>query len=65
MRLYAVLVYLFLYTPIAIIALFSFNAGRHASDKGHQQCKRPTGGVTGWLVGERLLHVSENARSSS
>ena len=31
MRLYAVCVYLFLYTPIAIIALFSFNAGRHAS----------------------------------
>jgi spermidine/putrescine transport system permease protein len=31
MRLYVILVYLFLYTPIAIIALFSFNAGRHAS----------------------------------
>lgn len=31
MRVYAVCVYLFLYTPIAIIALFSFNAGRHAS----------------------------------
>ncbi len=31
MRLYAAFVYLFLYTPIAIIALFSFNAGRHAS----------------------------------
>jgi spermidine/putrescine transport system permease protein len=31
MRLYAVCVYLFLYAPIAIIALFSFNAGRHAS----------------------------------
>ncbi|MFQ5567014.1 MAG: ABC transporter permease, partial [Paracoccaceae bacterium] len=31
MRIYAVCVYLFLYTPIAIIALFSFNAGRHAS----------------------------------
>ena len=31
MRLYAIFVYLFLYTPIAIIALFSFNAGRHAS----------------------------------
>ena len=31
MRIYAVIVYLFLYTPIAIIALFSFNAGRHAS----------------------------------
>lgn len=31
MRLYAICVYLFLYTPIAIIALFSFNAGRHAS----------------------------------
>ncbi|MEM1432328.1 MAG: ABC transporter permease [Pseudomonadota bacterium] len=32
MRIYALSVYLFLYTPIAIIALFSFNAGRHASD---------------------------------
>ncbi len=32
MRLYAIAVYLFLYTPIAIIVLFSFNAGRHASD---------------------------------
>lgn len=32
MRLYALVVYLFLYTPIAIIVLFSFNAGRHASD---------------------------------
>lgn len=31
MRAYAICVYLFLYTPIAIIALFSFNAGRHAS----------------------------------
>ena len=31
MRLYSLCVYLFLYTPIAIIALFSFNAGRHAS----------------------------------
>jgi len=32
MRLYAIAIYLFLYTPIAIIVLFSFNAGRHASD---------------------------------
>lgn len=32
MRLYATIVYLFLYTPIALIVLFSFNAGRHASD---------------------------------
>ena len=32
MRLYAIAVYLFLYAPIAIIVLFSFNAGRHASD---------------------------------
>lgn len=31
MRLYSLCVYLFLYTPIAIIAIFSFNAGRHAS----------------------------------
>jgi spermidine/putrescine transport system permease protein len=32
MRLYALVVYLFLYFPIGIIVLFSFNAGRHASD---------------------------------
>lgn len=32
MRLYAALVYLFLYAPIALIVLFSFNAGRHAAD---------------------------------
>jgi len=32
MRLYAIAVYLFLYIPIGIIVLFSFNAGRHASD---------------------------------
>ena len=32
MRLYAIAVYLFLYIPIAVIVLFSFNAGRHASD---------------------------------
>jgi len=32
MRAYAIAVYLFLYTPIGIIVLFSFNAGRHASD---------------------------------
>ena len=32
MRFYATLVYLFLYVPIGIIVLFSFNAGRHASD---------------------------------
>ncbi len=31
MRIYAILVYLFLYIPIGIIALFSFNAGRHAA----------------------------------
>jgi len=32
MRLYALTVYLFLYIPIGVIVLFSFNAGRHASD---------------------------------
>lgn len=32
MRLYALVVYLFLYIPIGIIVLFSFNAGRHASE---------------------------------
>ena len=31
MRIYAAAVYLFLYIPIGVIALFSFNAGRHAS----------------------------------
>lgn len=31
MRIYSLLVYVFLYTPIAIIALFSFSAGRSAS----------------------------------
>ena len=31
MRIYALAVYLFLYIPIGIIALFSFNAGRHAT----------------------------------
>jgi len=30
-RAYAIAVYLFLYIPIAIIAVFSFNAGRHAA----------------------------------
>ncbi len=32
MRFYALLVYLFLYVPIGVIVLFSFNAGRHASE---------------------------------
>jgi spermidine/putrescine transport system permease protein len=32
MRIYAIAVYMFLYIPIGIIVLFSFNAGRHASD---------------------------------
>ncbi|MCZ6883747.1 MAG: ABC transporter permease, partial [Gammaproteobacteria bacterium] len=32
MRIYAICVYLFLYVPIGIIVLFSFNAGRHASE---------------------------------
>ena len=32
MKIYAIAVYLFLYIPIGIIVLFSFNAGRHASD---------------------------------
>jgi spermidine/putrescine transport system permease protein len=32
MRIYAACVYLFRYTPIAIIALFSFSAGRNASE---------------------------------
>ncbi len=31
MRLYAIAAYLFLYIPIGIIVLFSFNAGKHAS----------------------------------
>jgi spermidine/putrescine transport system permease protein len=31
MRLYALAIYLFLYLPIAVIAIFSFNAGTHAS----------------------------------
>jgi len=32
MRLYSIAVYLFLYVPIGIIVLFSFNSGRHAAD---------------------------------
>ena len=32
MQIYAIFVYLFLYVPIGIIVLFSFNAGRHASE---------------------------------
>lgn len=32
MRLYTIATYLFLYVPIGIIVLFSFNSGRHASD---------------------------------
>ena len=32
MRLFSIAVYLFLYVPIGIIVLFSFNSGRHASD---------------------------------
>lgn len=32
MRIYSIIVYLFLYVPIGIIVLFSFNSGRHASD---------------------------------
>jgi spermidine/putrescine transport system permease protein len=32
MRLYSFTVYLFLYVPIGIIVLFSFNSGRHAAD---------------------------------
>ena len=32
LRLYSIAVYLFLYVPIGIIVLFSFNSGRHASD---------------------------------
>ena len=32
MRIYSLAVYLFLYIPIGVIVLFSFNAGRHASD---------------------------------
>ncbi len=32
LRIYSIFVYLFLYVPIGIIVLFSFNAGRHASD---------------------------------
>src|SRR5262245_49666335 len=32
MRIYAIFVYLFLYAPLGVIALFSFSAGRSASD---------------------------------
>ena len=32
MRIYAALIYLFLYSPIALIVAFSFNAGKYAMD---------------------------------
>ncbi len=32
MRIYSIATYLFLYVPIGIIVLFSFNSGRHAAD---------------------------------
>jgi len=32
MRAYAIAVYVFLYAPIALIVLFSFNSGNNASD---------------------------------
>lgn len=32
MRIYAALIYFFLYSPIALIVIFSFNAGRYAMD---------------------------------
>ena len=32
LNLYTVLVYVFLFTPIVIVVIFSFNAGRHASE---------------------------------
>jgi len=32
MRIYSIAVFLFLYVPIGIIVLFSFNSGRHAAD---------------------------------
>lgn len=32
MRIYALLIYIFLYSPIAIIVIYSFNAGRYAMD---------------------------------
>jgi spermidine/putrescine transport system permease protein len=35
LRLYSALIYLFLYAPIALIVLFSFNSGNNASDFQH------------------------------
>ncbi len=35
LRLYSTLIYLFLYAPIALIVLFSFNSGNNASDFQH------------------------------
>ena len=32
MRIYALLIYAFLYLPIALIVVYSFNAGRYAMD---------------------------------
>jgi len=32
LRSYAVLAYLFLFVPIAVVVIFSFNAGRHAAE---------------------------------
>ncbi|MGE0150264.1 MAG: ABC transporter permease, partial [Parvibaculaceae bacterium] len=32
MRLYAAFIYVFLYAPIALIVVFSFNSGRYAMD---------------------------------
>jgi spermidine/putrescine transport system permease protein len=45
MRIYAIAVYLFLYVPIGIIALFSFNAGRHASQFRASRCNGTAGAV--------------------
>src|SRR5262249_506049 len=35
LRVYSVIIYLFLYAPIALIVLFSFNSGNNASDFQH------------------------------
>lgn len=65
MRLYAFSVYIFLYAPLAIIALFSFSAGRSASDFHGFSLQWYTTAASNRLVKEALMNSLLVAFASS
>ena len=64
MRIYAIFVYLFLYVPIGIIVLFSFNAGRHASELRGLSVQWYGKALSNPFVGDAFFHQPGNCSDS-